>query len=77
MKKIQCACGADRWGMFEIRNGCGELVDTLYGEAENCRCPRCPFCMKRLDEHGKCENLDCWAIGLLIPLPLIPQSVVP
>lgn len=64
-----CRCGV-RGDVIEMQD-LGQAEPWYVAEALNepCRCPRCFSCQHLLDDEGRCENLDCLNLGLIIVDP--------
>ena len=57
---------------YELHGDSG-IIKTYNRVIRLCACPRlcCSECETELDETGHCDNLDCWAYTLLIPIPIL------
>jgi hypothetical protein len=64
-----CRCGA-RYNVvevWELGNPDPSYIPTE--RLEECQCPKCITCGWVIDEEGRCDNLDCALLGVLILLP--------
>lgn len=64
-----CRCGARAESIDVTEFGAMYPTQVPGPLIEECTCPRCITCGEPLDEHSRCDNVDCPLFNTLILIP--------